>query len=164
MASLYELTEDIVILQSMMEDEDVDEQALKDTLEGSEGAFDDKIESYCKVIKNLEADAEALKKESKRLSDKKKVIENNIARMKKAMMDALIVTGKREAGGLIKAKIQKNGGALPLIVDLEGADLPEEYRKVEYSADGAKIREALDNGEELAFARYGERGEHLGIS
>lgn len=164
MASLYELTEDIITLQSWMEEEDVDDEALKDTLEGSEGAFDDKIESYSKVIKNLEAEAEALKKESKRLADRKKVIENNIARMKKAMMDAMLAIGKREAGNLLKAKIKKSGGVLPLIVDLEGKDLPEEYRKCEYSADGAKIREALDNGEELAFARYGERSEYLGIS
>ena len=160
--NLYELTEELIELQDMMSEE-CDEQVLLDTIEAVEGEFDAKIEGYCKVIKNLEADAKALKEEAKRLSARQKSIENNISRMKNAMTEALRQTGRTEAGGLLKAKIQKNGGMLPLIVTEPSERLPEAFRKVSYEADNEAIRKALDEGQELSFASYGERGESLRI-
>ena len=160
--NLYELTDELIQLQDMMSEE-CEEQVLLDTIEAVEGEFDAKIEGYCKVIKNLEADAKALKEEAKRLSARQKSIENNISRMKNAMTEALRQTGKKEAGGLLKAKIQKNGGMLPLIVTEPSESLPDAFRKVSYEADNDAIRKALDEGQELRFASYGERGESLRI-
>ena len=40
MASLYELTDDYLALLEMAEDPDMDEQALKDTMEGIEGVIE----------------------------------------------------------------------------------------------------------------------------
>lgn len=160
--NLYELTDELIQLQEMMSEE-CEEQALLDTIEAVEGEFDAKIEGYCKVIKNLEADAKALKEESKRLSARQKSIENNISRMKNAMQTALTQTGRKEAGGLLKAKIQKNGGMLPLILSEAPERLPEAFRRVSYEADNEAIRKALDEGQELDFAEYGERGESLRI-
>lgn len=160
--NLYELTGELIELQDMMSEE-CDEQVLLDTLEAVEGEFDAKIEGYCKVIKNLEADAKALKEEAKRLSARQKSIENNISHMKNAMTEALRQTGRTEAGGLLKAKIQKNGGMLPLILSEAPERLPEAFRKVSYEADNEAIRKALDEGQELSFASYGERGESLRI-
>ena len=44
-------------------------------------------------------------------------------------------------------------------------DMPEEYRiqNVTYKADDAAIRAALDAGQELPFAKLGERGTHLRV-
>jgi hypothetical protein len=61
---------------------------------------------------------------------------------------------------------RKAGGKQPLDIDIEEPEkIPEEYRKevVKYSADNDKIREALDKGEELSWARYAERTEYLSI-
>lgn len=160
--NLYKLTEEMIELQEMMSEECV-EQVLIDTLEAVEGEFDAKIEGYCKVIKNLEADAKALKEEAKRLTERQKAIENNISKMKNAMTEALRQTGRKEAGGLLKAKIQKNGGMLPLIISEAPESLPDAFRKVSYEADNEAIRKALDEGQELDFAEYGERGESLRI-
>jgi hypothetical protein len=59
-------------------------------------------------------------------------------------------------------KIVKNGGKLPLKID---GGVPEHFLKKEIkeSPDNDKIREALDNGEALTFAHYGDRGTHLKI-
>ena len=83
--------------------------------------------------------------------------------MKNAMQTALTQTGRKEAGGLLKAKIQKNGGMLPLILSEAPERLPEAFRRVSYEADNEAIRKALDEGQELDFASYGERGESLRI-
>lgn len=165
MANIYELTGELLALMDMAEMDELDPQALADTLEGLTGEFDAKVEGWCRCIKNLEGEAKAVKDEAKRLADRAKVIENNTKRMKETLMFCLKAVGKTEAGGIIKAKIQKNGGVLPLVFQ-EGFDAeqaPELFQKVAYSFDNDAIREALDGGAELPFVHYGERGESVRI-
>ena len=162
MSNLYELTADLLTLQEMLE-ENVDEQVLIDTLEGVQGEYELKLESYCKVIKNLEADMEALKNEAKRLTDKRKVLENNVDRLKKAMFDSMKLTGTEKVkGALFTVAIQRNGGKLPVIVDVDVAELPDECVKVVESPDLEAISKMIDAGN-CKFAHYGERGESLRI-
>lgn len=165
MASLYDITGRTVGLMELAEDEDIELDVFKDTLEALEGEYDDKIESYCKAIKNIEADAKALDEEAKRLTTKRKHLENAVERMKQAMFESMKQLNKTSAGGkVLKASIQKNGGKLPLVLDdIDAYLLPEDYRKVEYKADNEAIRKALDEGKELPFAHYGERGESIRI-
>lgn len=163
MSTLYELTEEMMALSEMMEDSETDEQVLLDTIEGVSGEYDAKIENYCKLIKNLDAESKALKEESKRLSARQKTIDGNISRLKAFMLESMRQVGKTEAGGLLKAKIAKNGGMLPLKVNVQPEELPEEYRRTVYETDNEAIRKALDEGKELDFAEYGERGESLRI-
>ena len=162
MSKLYELTADLLTLQEMLE-ENVDEQVLIDTLEGVQGEYELKLEAYCKVIKNLEADMEALKNEAKRLTDKRKVLENNVDRLKKAMFDSMKLTGTEKVkGALFTVAIQRNGGKLPVIVDVDVAELPDECVKVVESPDLEAISKMIDAGN-CKFAHYGERGESLRI-
>ena len=162
MSKLYELTADLLTLQEMLE-ENVDEQVLIDTLEGVQGEYELKLEAYCKVIKNLEADMEALKNEAKRLTDKRKVLENNVDRLKKAMFDSMKLTGTEKVkGALFTVVIQRNGGKLPVIVDVDVAELPDECVKVVESPDLEAISKMIDAGN-CKFAHYGERGESLRI-
>ena len=165
MASIYDITGRALALCEMADDGELEEEVFKDTLEAIEGEYDDKIESYCKVIKNIEGDVEAVAAEIKRLQDKKKAMEGNVDRMKRVMYESMKALGRSDAGGtILKAKIQKNGGKLPLVMDEMDAEvLPEEFRRVKYEADGEAIRQALDAGRELNFAHYGERGESLRI-
>lgn len=65
MATLYQLTDDYLTLLELAEDPDIDEQALKDTMEGIEGALEIKAEGYAKIIRMLEGDAAACDAENK---------------------------------------------------------------------------------------------------
>ena len=162
---LYELTADLITLQELLE-ESVDDQLLQDTLEAVQGEYDVKMEAYAKVIKNLEADIDALKAEAKRLTDKRKVLENNIDRLKKAMFDSMKATGKTKAGGqLFTVAIQKNGGKLPVIVaeDADLSILPDQLVKVVESPDLEAIRELLEAGKVVEGFSLGQRGESLRI-
>lgn len=163
--NLYELTGQLMQLQMMLEDETVDPEVLADTLEGVEGEFDIKMENYCKVIKNLEGKMDSIDSEIKRLIERKKTFKNNIERMKSCMFDAMKSVGKREAGGdLFTARIQKNGGKLPVVLDVtDTCELPDELIRITESPDMEAIRELLDSGEKCKFAHYEERGESLRI-
>ena len=163
MSKLYELTTDLLTLQELLESPLDDEEILKDTLEAVQGEYELKLEAYCKVIKNLEADMDALKNEAKRLTDKRKTLEANVDRLKKAMFDSMKATGTEKVKGqLFTVAIQKNGGKLPVVVDVPTEDLPDELVKIVESPDLEAIGKLLESGN-CKYAHYGERGESLRI-
>lgn len=163
MASLYEVTGNILALQELLENPLDDEDILKDTLEAVQGEYEQKIESYCKVIRNIETDIEAFKVEAKRLTEKAKMLENNRDRLKKAMFDSMKATNTTKVkSGVFTVAIQKNGGKLPVIVDVETAYLPKELVKVVESPDLEAIAKLIDSGN-TQYAHYGQRGESLRI-
>ena len=165
MSRLYEITNDILALQEMLED-NVDEQVLTDTLEAVQGEYEFKLESYCKVIKNLEADIEALKNEAKRLTDKRKTLENNVERLKRAMFDSMKLTGTDKVKGQIfTVAIQRNGGKLPVIVadNVDTTKLPDNLVVVTRTPSLDSIRELLEAGKVVDGFTLGERGQSLRI-
>ena len=163
MSSLYEVTGNILTLQELLESPLEDEEILKGTLEAVQGEYELKLEAYCKVIKNLEADMDALKNEVKRLTDKRKTLEANVDRLKKAMFDSMKATGTEKVKGqLFTVAIQRNGGKLPIVVDVPVDELPDTLVKVVESPDLEAIGKLLEQGES-PLAHYGERGESLRI-
>lgn len=162
--TLYELTDDYLRLLELAE-EDVDEQILNDTMEGIEGAIEDKADAYAAVVFEIDSDIAKIDREVSRLSDRKRALTNNRDRIKKNLYNAMIAMNKRKIKtGLHSFTISKNGGKLPLILN-EGVrveDLPMECIKVSYTADSEALRALLDKGD-TRFAHYGERGETLRI-
>lgn len=125
MSTLYQLTADYMELLEMAEDPDIDEQALKDTMEGIEGALEIKAEGYAKIIRMLEGDAAVCDAESKRLRNKKQAIERNIDHMKKALQYSMVQTGKTKfKTPLFSFGIQKNPASV--VIDHAGM-VPASY-------------------------------------
>ena len=125
MSTLYELTGQYLALMDIAEDADPD--ALRDTLEGLEGEFEDKADNYAKVIKNLEGQADVLDKEIDRLQRKKSRINNSIKSIKSNLERSMLVTGKRKFKTLLFSfGIQKNP---PTISVVNEAAIPENFWK-----------------------------------
>ena len=165
MSKLYEITGDLLTLQEMLEDS-VEDQALTDTLEAVQGEYEVKLEAYCKVIKNLEADIDALKNEADRLNTKRAVLSANIDRLKKAMFDSMKATNTLKVKGtLFTVAIQKNGGKIPVIVapDVDTFKLPDELVIWTEKPNLDAIRELLEAGKAVEGFSLGERGESLRI-
>lgn len=97
MATLYELSTQANELYNLLQLGDIDEQVFMDTLEGI-GA-EEKIEDYCEVIASLSADADNFKAEIDRMTARKRAIENNIKRMKLALLNFLQSSGQTKAKG-----------------------------------------------------------------
>jgi hypothetical protein len=69
MGNLYELTQEFLQFKNQLEEMDLDDQTLADTLDSLYLPIELKTENIIKHIKNLEAIADAKKLEAKRLSD-----------------------------------------------------------------------------------------------
>ena len=162
---LYEITGELLALQELLENPLDDEDVLKDTLEAVQGEYEFKLESYCKVIKNLEADIVGIKAEVDRLSGKRKVLENNIDRLKKAMFESMKATNTPKVKGqLFTVAIQKNGGVIPINYDKNiTANLPDHLVNIVETPNLEAIRELLEAGKVVDGFTLGERGESLRI-
>lgn len=164
MSNIYELTQDFLTIQEMMEDPELDPQTLADTMEAVEGELEIKAESYAKIMKNLDGDVEALENEIRRLTSRKKAIEENIKRMKAALQGMMEVTGKTKfKTDLFSFGIQKN--APSVVIDAEDVyDIPEDYLK--YKApeiNKTAIKEAIQMGENLEGIAHLEQSMSLRI-
>lgn len=145
MATLYELTTQASMLYEMLQGEIIDEQIFNDTLEAM-GAGE-KVESYCKVIKQFQSDAEMFKTEIDRLTARKKTAENAVERMKAALLLFMQQTGqdKVKAGSFAVSTATTQAvnitdeNAIPCIY------LVEQPPKI----DKAGIKKALKDGEQI---------------
>lgn len=167
MSTLYELKEEFKMLLDMMEDDSIDEEMIQNSLEGIECEIEIKAEGYAKILKELEGQAEAVRKEISRLDDKYGKIVANMDRLKTNLKNAMNETGKKKIQtDLFTISVCKNGGKTPLIIDgVDINEVPEKYKemhKIEKLNTDA-IREDLEKGIDVGFARFGERGESLRI-
>lgn len=164
MSTLYQLQGEYLQLLEMLEDPEIDEQVVLDTLEGIDYELEIKAENYAKIIKELEGNIETIKTEQKRLADKRSKQEANIQRLKDNLQAAMVATGKTKfKTDLFSFNIQKNGGAAPVIMDVETADLPDELVIYTEKPNLKAIGELLKSDPECKYAHYGERGESLRI-
>lgn len=111
MAALYEISAQYAsILDAVERAENEDEACeLLDELAEIGDALENKAEQFIRIIKVKEAEEAAFKAEEDRLSRKKKAAENVVERLKKAMLDAMQLTGQKEIKTSIgKWRVQNN--------------------------------------------------------
>ena len=161
--NIYELTKEYVELQNIIES---GEEILTEYIEFKDvdNEFEIKAENYAKVIRNLEGEIDALKAEEKRLKEKRGTLEKGVENLKNNLEAAMITTGKRKfKRGVFSFSIQKNGGALPVIVDVPTEELEDEFVIVEEKPDKKAIEKYIKETGDITFAHFGERGESLRI-
>ena len=162
--TLYELNVQMQEILDMAESGEFDEELISNTLEGVEGEIEIKLDSYGVIIIELQADIEKIDQEIKRLTSKKKTIANSINYLKNMVMQTMGTLNTRKVkGDKFTWTIAKNGGKAPLIIDedMPAISLPEEYQLWDVKPNKDVIRQDLEAGKELPYARLGERGESL---
>lgn len=160
MATLFEIVDDMQELYEMATDPEVDPEVFQDTLEGLKGMLEVKACGYVNVIKQLDMEAKQAKEVAQMFTDKAKVRENNIKRMKDVLKMAMDSTEQKSmAAGAFTIKLQKNGGLQPLVID---GEVPQNMTKVIVEPDGNKIREFLKDNT-CEWAHLEPRGEHIVI-
>lgn len=143
--NLYEMTVAANQLYDLLTSGEIDEQTFADTLQAM--GTEEKLESYCKVIRQLEADAEMFKAEKERIANKQKMVENSVERMKKAVIEFMKAQGtdKTSAGTFTVALSTSKAVNIVDENKIPARFLVEQAPKIDKSA----IRKELMAGEEI---------------
>lgn len=164
MASIYELTESMEKIWQLMAEGEIEDSVLEEIFDDTTVELSEKLEGYCKFIKNIESDIQGLKAEEKRLAERRKVMENTIERSKSAMQKALVVSGEKKITcGSFLVYMQKNPEKVVMDESLI-ENVPERFLKIpEPEVDRTALKEALKNGEDLDGLAHLEQTESLRI-
>lgn len=160
---LYEIAEEYAALLDI-DDEEVDEQTLRDTLEAINMEFEDKADNYAKIIKTLAASASVLKAEEERLAARRKRLENRSLWLKKELEANMRFVGKTKfRTDLFSFNIQKNGGLAPLVIDGAIEDIPGRFLIPQPPVVNNDAVRRLLSEKQVEWAHLEPRGESLRI-
>lgn len=154
--SLFDLTGDWLRLYEMADDPDTDPDAFFDTMEGIEGAIEDKADGYAAVITKLKSEMDFLKAQEDAFKAKRQAKANAIDRMKTRLLETMQATGKTK----IRTPYWSFYTQATESVQLDTDKVPERFlRYKEPEVDKAAIKEALKAGEDLNGIAHLEKTE-----
>lgn len=148
---LYELTQNYLNLQELLENDDIPKTMITEALDNVGEELEAKAENIAKLIKTLEVDITGYKAEELRLSNKRKSLENRVKSLKEYLDNAMKVTGKTKfKGQLFSFSIQKNP---PSVNVFDEKLIPEEYFiPQEPTLDKKRLLTDIKNGAKIPGA------------
>ena len=161
MATMYELTADYLTVLAMATDGETPPDAIADTLEAIGGEIEIKAENSAVIMQELNAEADKIDAEIKRLTARKKSLETNSDAIKQRVFDAMKATGKEKfKTTLFSFSIGKN--PVKLIID-DAEKIPRKYLIPQPAKiDNAALKEDLKAGKVCKYAHL-EQFESLRI-
>lgn len=142
---LYELTEELRLIERMLEEEDCDEQSFTQALDGLNEQIEAKAANIGLMIKSLCSDRDAIKAEVDRLTAKRKSAERQISWLTDYLRQNLSSTVKTP---LVTVSIAKPRDVLAIT-----GEIPQEFLIYqEPKVDKREITARLKDGEAFDFA------------
>jgi len=146
--NLYELSLEIAVLSERMEiwaeehEGDVSEFPGLECLEVVEVERDEKILGLAAWTKNLDSEAEAIKAEVKRLTDRARALTARSERVQE-WVGLLLGPGRKLADGRCALSWRRSS---QVVITCNPQDLPAEFQKVTVEAKKADLKTALKSG------------------
>ncbi len=144
MSSLFNISQDFKSLYDMANDaENEDMEALAELFSEVETSLSDKLDNTIYVIKELDSDAEALKAEAKRLTDKARALENKGKYLKELMLGAV------KASGVEKLKSDKFSYYIKRteVLNVVSEDnIGREFFRIKKEIDKTVLKKAIKDG------------------
>lgn len=163
MNELFSLVGEYQDMYDKLTDPEMDEESVKGMLEVISADISEKAAGIAVIRDRLKMELAACEAHEKEWQQRKQVRKNNIERLNNMIVSAMIAMNKTDLeAGDVKFHIQNAGGQTPIVFD-ETKTVPERFTKLTIENDNAKIREALENGEKLDFAHFGERSKILRV-
>lgn len=89
---LYEIANAYTDLCRAIEDGEIPDEAIADTLEAIGGELEEKADNICCVLKSIDAEVKAIKEEEQKLAERRKSKEKSYDRLKQYLSDTLVST------------------------------------------------------------------------
>jgi len=124
-------------------------EAIDELWNGLEGDLNAKLDGIAAVLNELDSDSEKLASEIRRLTARKRTIENNAARLKERVVWLLTEMGISKQKTLLhNFSVSKTAGSLK-IEDEDKIPARFKLEKMEVIVLKDNLKEALKNGEEI---------------
>jgi len=161
MTSLYNLTEQMIGLRNMMEDDDLPltHDQLTDTLDGLSGEIEIKAENLMGYVSNLASDVDMIDIEIKRLTARKKVIKNRQDGLKRYLRDNMAAADiDKITCPLFSITLRK--APLVAITPSDPFEIPEKYHRTTVAINKTLVKQDLNAGIEIPGCKLlpGQRG------
>lgn len=147
---LYEITSEYQRFLFEVEQGNVPDEAIADTLESIEGELTAKVDNIACLIKNTNAEIKALADEERALRERRQTKVNMVDRLKKYLVDALADADIKKVEGTRAVVSLRNGKSVE--VD-EGAELADKYLRIKTEPNKTAIKEALQSGIKIKGAK-----------
>lgn len=153
MTTLYTIAEQFKELAALADTADEDlAVALRDTMEGIEGEFQEKGKAIAMITLNIDGDLEAIQSQIDRLTERKRIINNRKESLKEYLrsnMDAAGITKITHPLFTITC-----GKGKPIVVIDDEKAIPDDFVNVKVTSapDKAAIAKALKDGQEVPGA------------
>ena len=123
--TLYTVADQYLADIKKLQDMEIDDQTFADTLEGLAGDLEVKATNVALFIRNLEANADAIKAAEKGMADRRKSLEAKVERIKQYLLENMLRTGiSKIESPYLCLSVRKN----PPSVEVLSLDLiPDEY-------------------------------------
>ncbi len=92
--TLYELEEQYADFLSKVESGEIPDEAIEDTLEAIDGAYENKVDQIACIIKEMNARADGIKTEKDRLNERLTTLKGKTERLKDYLRQSMEKTGK----------------------------------------------------------------------
>lgn len=152
--TLFQIASEYRNVTDVLQDMDVDEQTLKDTLEGESWDLTLKAQNYGFVIRNMEATAAAIKDAEKQMAERRKRLEARTAYLVERLKTGMEIAGVTELScPHFAIKVKKNPAAVDIF---EPSLIPEKFMRQPEpppaAPDKAAIKAALQAGQDVPGA------------
>lgn len=148
--TLYELMTSYKDFLVAVENGDIPEEAIADTLEAIEASLDEKIDNTACVIKVLEAEEAAIKAEEERLAKRRKAKEKAKEKVKAYLSEMILAVGKTEfESPRNKLSFRRSEET---VCDKNVLDAKWMRKKETFEPDKVAIKNAILSGEKIPGA------------
>ena len=163
MSNLYKLKHEYQLAAAQLQDMDLDDQTLSDTLEAMAGDLELKATNTVMVSRNMRVTVSAIKDASKAMLDRAKAIELRADYLDKRVLDTMLETGiKKIECPYFKLAVQDNPPAVDVFDSLQ---IPQAYMRevpATFQIDKTLIKMAIKDGYEVPGAKL-VQGKRLAI-
>lgn len=156
---LYQMADEYIEALQVLDDPELPEEAVRDTLEALQGELVQKGQAVAAYALNLSAEVEALKAHEKRIAAKRKTLEEREAWMReylKANMERCGISEIKAVDGTFTAKLAK--GRPAVVIDDEKL-IPDDSEFVRWKreVDKTAIASAIKAGQDVPGAHLETR-------
>lgn len=164
MRPLHEIRSDYAdIMRAMIEATEDDGEVPPQIAEQFDAValeLNEKLDNCYRVLRTLEADAEAAFDEADRVLQIAHQRQKRVDWMKRYILESMQATGlQKHESAICKMRIQKN--SRPSIRMFDGEEIPPQYQRVKIEFDGTTAYEDWKNGVVLPPTIIVDQGYHL---